>query len=231
MDGSSYAYYMVLNRAARKEADTRLGQLRRSVSIHVFTHRFEDSLSREVRQLAEELAEVSSRVSVEISEATESGDLLRKFRLDTIPALVLTTKDAPEIRIYGLPLVYGFDLLLDLLISLGSLAEPKPELVSFLQSHSDRAPRAPVSIDLLVSRYQPASVEAAAVLWRLIKAEKAGFGTEHCIASIRITEDFPQWIHRTDASNLPCLHLESRETLSWPFSDELIAEKALFGHK
>jgi len=123
---------MVLNRAARKEADARLGQLRRSVTIHVFTHRFEDSLSREVRQLAEELAEVSSRVSVEISDATESGDLLRKYRLDTIPALVLTTKDAPEVRIYGLPLVYGFDFLLDILLGLGSLSEPKQELVSFL---------------------------------------------------------------------------------------------------
>lgn len=222
---------MVLNRAARKEADLRLGQLRRSVSIHVFTHRFEDSLSREVRQLAEELAELSSRVSVEISEATESGDLLRKFRLDTIPALVLTTKDAPEIRVYGLPLVYGFDLLLDILLGLGSLVEPKQELVNFLKNHEGQAPRAPVPMDLIISRYQAASIEAAAALWRLVKAEKAGLGTDHSIASIRIVEDFPHWIHRSDALHLPCLYMESGQTLSWPFTDELIAEKALFGHK
>ena len=222
---------MVLNRAARKEADARLGQLRRSVTIHVFTHRFEDSLSREVRQLAEELAEVSSRVSVEISDATESGDLLRKYRLDTIPALVLTTKDAPEVRIYGLPLVYGFDFFLDILLGLGSLSEPKQELVSFLQEHQDQAPHSPVPIDLLVSRHQPVSIEAAAALWRLVKAEKAGWGTNHCIASIRIVEDIPYWIHRVNALHLPCLSMESGETLSWPFTDELIAEKALFGHK
>ncbi|AEJ18622.1 hypothetical protein [Gracilinema caldarium] len=222
---------MVLNRAARKEADARLGQLRRSVNIHVFTHRFEDSLSREVRQLAEELAEVSSRISVEISDASESGDLLRKYRLDTIPALVLTTKDAPEIRIYGLPLVYGFDFLLDILLGLGSNVEPKHELVTFLQNHSDQAPHAPVPVDLLVSRYQIVSIEAAAALWRLVKAEKAGWGTNHCIASIRIIEDFPYWIHRVNALHLPCLSFESGENLLWPFADELIAEKALFGHK
>lgn len=212
-------------------ADLRLGQLRRSVSIHVFTHRFEDSLSREVRQLAEELAEISSRISVEISEATESGDLLRKYRLDTIPALVLTTKDAPEVRMYGLPLVYGFDLLLDILLGLGSLAEPKEELLNYLKEHEDKAPRSSVSMDLLISRYQASSIEAAAALWRLIKAEKAGLGTDHSIASIRIVEDFPHWIHRSDAAYLPCLYLESGETVSWPFTDELIAEKAFFGHK
>jgi len=222
---------MVLNRAARKEADLRLGQLRRSVSIHVFTHRFEDSLARQVRQLAEELAELSSRVSVEISDATESGDLLRKFRLNTIPALVLTTKDAPEIRIYGLPLVYGFDLLLDILHGLGSLAEPKQELVTFLKNHADKAPRAPVPMDLIISRYQAASIEAAAALWRLVKAEHAGLGTDHGIASIRIVEDFPHWVGRSNALQLPCLYMESGETLLWPFTDELIAEKAFFGHK
>lgn len=212
-------------------ADLRLGQLRRSVSIHVFTHRFEDSLSREVRQLAEELAEISSRISVEISEATESGDLLRKYRLDTIPALVLSTKDAPEVRMYGLPLVYGFDLLLDILLGLGSLAEPKEDLLNYLKEHEDKAPRSSVSMDLLISRYQASSIEAAAALWRLIKAEKAGLGTDHSIASIRIVEDFPHWIHRSDADHLPCLYLESGETISWPFTDELIAEKAFFGHK
>lgn len=222
---------MVLNRAARKEAELRLGQIRRSVSIHVFTHRFEDSLSREVRQLAEELAELSSRVSVEISDATESGDLLRKFRLDTIPALVLTTKDAPEVRLYGLPLVYGFDVLLDLLTGLGSLADAKPELLAFMQDHAGQAIRSLITIDLLVSRYQNSSIEAAAALWRLIKAEKAGLGTEHIIGSIRIVEDFPNWVHRSDARQLPCLFIDSSSTIPWPFTDELIAEKALFGHK
>lgn len=221
---------MVLNRADRKEAEARLSQLRRSISINVFTHRFEDSLSRELRQLVEELAELSSRVSVEISDTTESGDLMRKFRVDTIPALVLSTKDAPEVRLYGLPLMYAFDILLNLLIALGSLSDPKPELVSLMQSRHSQAPRAPITMDLLVSRYQGTSIEAAATLWRVIWAEQFGLGTNHSIGSIRIVEDFPYWIHRSDTKVLPCLYTESGTTISWPFTDELIAEKALFGH-
>lgn len=216
---------MVLNRLARKEAETRFSQLRRSVSICVFTHRFEDSLCRDVRQLTEELAELSSRLSVEICEATESGDLLRKYRIDTLPAIVFAVKDAPELRMYGLPLAFGFDMLLDLLLAAATAGEPKAELVQYLTAHQTQLAVNPLPINLYVSRYQQNSCEAAAVLWRLLRAEQAVFGTNHLVASIRFVEEFPiAGISDPSVASVPAVVSPSKPTVTWPFSDEQLAE-------
>jgi hypothetical protein len=219
---------MVLNRASRKEAENRFSALRKQVVIHVFTHRFEDSLCRETRQLAEELAESSSRISVEINDALESGDLLRKFRVDSIPAMVVTGKGSPECRIYGIPLAYAFPVLLDAVALVGAGTEPKPELVEMLQARGEGDPgpggASAHSVDLLVSRREYSCVEASAAFWRAILAESRCIGSSLLVGSIRIAEDFPRWSIQGDIGAFPLLLVGGKRILSWPFTDAGIAE-------
>jgi len=215
---------MVLNRASRKEADARLSALRRQVSLQVFTLRYEDATCREARQAAEELAEATSRLSVEISDALESGDLLRKYRVDTPPSLVATAKGAPELRIYGIPTAYALIALLDALVALGAPSEPKAELIeSFEAACGDQRECSGVRLDLVVSRRDHATVEAAAALWRVAFAARALEDAPKPVVALRLVEDFPNWAVRAEALSLPALLVDGKPRLAWPFTDMDIA--------
>ncbi len=210
---------MVLNRAAKREAESRLRLLRKVVTLEVFTLRFEDSVCRETRQAAEELAELSSRLAVEVSDASESGDLLRRYRVDAIPCLTVTAKDSPEYRLYGVPLGYALISLLDAINVAGGLSEPKPELVTAcaeLQtlSHSPR-------LDLVLSRRAGVSAEASATLWRVVQALRAAKTVPEPVASVRLAEDFPIWAASRASSSAanPVLFLNEEPALAWPFID------------
>ncbi len=228
---------MILNRAARKEAEARLARLRKQVSIQVFTYKLEDSACRETRQLAEELAELTNRLSVDINDASESGDLIRKFRLDALPALVITGKDMPELRIYGTPLVYGFDALLDGISHIGAPGEPKSEYldrIEALDGKLDEAGslgkrQATVFGDLVVSRRDTAAPEAADLLWRVALAERI---TRHPVSrfapALRFIEDFPFLSIPSGTSGIPALVKNKKTALGWPFS-EMEALDFLFG--
>jgi hypothetical protein len=215
-----------LNRASRKEADIRLQSLRRQVLLHAFTTRLEDGTCREARQAAGELAETTSRLSVEISDATECGDLLRKFRVDAVPVLVATAKDAPEYRLYGVPLSYALVILLDALASLGNSAEPKDELVSILSGAVGRGDRSSTSskLDLVVSRRDPAGVEAAAALHRVALASAWADRSPHVVSAVRVVEDFPLWTALIGGSVGPTVFLDGKPVHSWPFADTDLAE-------
>ncbi len=218
---------MVLNKGARKEAENRCSMLRRAVEIYAFTHRFEDDLCRQVRQTAEELAELSSRIVVEINEATEAGDLLRKYRIDSLPALVLTGKDMPEVRVYGMPMLYGFEMFLDILVNLGNPGEPKEGLVLLFQKQNERSHatiRSALPLDLVVSRRDPLCKEAMGAVWRVLYAEQVVFESGISVPSIRILEDNPRWMV-PGSQGLPVLHIGSERIIFWPFSDEDIAQR------
>lgn len=216
---------MVLNRASRKEADLKLGTLRKQVSIHVFSHRFEDGICREVRQMAEELAEASSRLSVEINDAYESGDLLRKFRVDAIPALVVTAKDQGELRIYGLPLAYAYTGFLEAITLIGSPGDPKSELMDCFTSLGNVSQvHQAIHVDLVISRHELYSSDAAIALWRTVMAEKAA-GQGCIVAALRIAEDCPYWAVQSKGESSPVFFVDGVQALSWPFTDMEIAQK------
>jgi hypothetical protein len=228
---------MILNRAARKEAESRLARLRKQVSIQVFTYGLEDSTCRETRQLVEELAELTNRLSVEINDASESGDLIRKFRLDALPALVITGKDMPELRIYGAPLVYGFEALLDGISHIGAPGEPKSEYldrIEALDGGSDAAGsqskrQATIFGDLVLSRRDTAAPEAADLLWRVALAERLVHHPVSRLApALRFIEDFPFLSIPALTSGIPALVKNKQTALAWPFS-ELEALDFIFG--
>lgn len=222
-----------MNRASRKEADIRLQALRRQVLLHVFTTRLEDDTCRAARQAAEELAETTSRLSVEISDASECGDLLRKFRVDAVPVLVATAKGAPEYRLYGVPLSYALVVLLDTLVLLGSSAEPKDELVQLLSGAVERGDRSSSStrLDLVLSRRDPVSVEAAAAVHRVVLASAWAEHSPHVVSAVRVIEDFPLWAALIGTATAPVVFLDGKPVLSWPFADIDLAELVAEGPK
>lgn len=229
---SFYSYLdMTLNRASRKEADTRLAALRKQVALQVFTLRFEDLTCRETRTAAEELAETTSRLSVEINTSSECGDLLRKYRVDAMPALVVSAKDAPDLRLYGAPTAYALSALLDALVSAGAPVDPKSPLLAAIKGSVIDKDRPFVHVDLVASRRDPFCAEAASALWRVAAAAHASGGSLRLITSLRIVEDFPFWATAAPESlprgGTPFLLIEGRDALVWPFADSDILSRLL----
>jgi len=206
-----------------------LSALRKQVSLHVFTLRFEDSVCREARTAAEELAETTSRLSVEISDSGESGDLLRKYRVDAAPALVATAKDAPELRIYGSPTAYALPALLDALVLVGSPADPKSALSAAVRNVFTGGARPVLRLDLIASRRDPACAESAFALWRTVVADHAAGGPFRLVASLRLIEDFPFLAAAAPpgciSGGAPFLLRDGDPLLSWPFTDADIVSR------
>lgn len=214
---------MTLNRASRKEADARLAALRKQISLQVFTLGFEDAACREARTAAEELAETTSRLSVEINIAGETGDLMRKYRVDGVPALVVSAKDAPDLRVYGAPTAYALSALLDAVIAVGTPFDPNSDLAKLVGSPLAGEPRPSTRLDLVVSRRDPLCAEAASALWRVSMADRISGGPLRLVPSLRIVEDFPLWTAFAPAplplGGAPFLLIDGSDALVWPFTD------------
>ncbi len=218
--------YMVLNRYSRKAATARLARLRRPISLQVFTLGYEDGPCRENRQAAEELAEISSRLQVEIHEAMASGDLLRKYRIDSLPALVFSAKESPEFRMYGAPTGFALPAFLDGLVSIASVGELKHELIPFAQALADTSSSLfTLRLDLVLSRREAQTVEAAPALWRAVQALHSLSSTPRLLPALRIIEDFPRWATYIGEEASPCLFVDGELLLAWPFSDKDILEE------
>ncbi len=200
-----------------------MSALRKQVFLQVFTLRFEDSSCRETRTAAEELAETTSRLSVQINEAGESGDLLRKYRVDALPSLVVSAKDSPDLRVYGAPTGHALTALLDALVAVGAPPDPKSMLPAAVAEAIGGKQRGSVHADLVASRRDPACPEAAAALWRVAVADHLSGGLLRIVPALRIVEDFPFWVSSAPTSmparGTPFLLMDGAAGPVWPFSD------------
>ncbi|MCX7948700.1 MAG: hypothetical protein N2509_01160 [Treponemataceae bacterium] len=212
---------MILSKEARKEGEARFSRFRRSVEIEVFSHTYEDGICRNVRCLIEELAELSTRLSVQIHDSAQSLDLMRKYRIDTLPVTVLHSRDMPELRMYGLPLVYGYEPFLDVLALYGganeSPIEGNTKLKETLMAKDERTGVFP--LNLLLSRYNPLCKDAIHWFLNLVITEFSLPAGKKAVPSIRFVEEEPQWFSLLPKKELPCINSSSRY-LFWPFKVE-----------
>jgi glutaredoxin-like protein len=92
----------------RKHVGEELASLENSVRIIVFTQEFECGLCREARELAQEIAELSNKITVEVYDFVKDAKKASEYMVDKVPALILMRKDDYGVRYYGLPAGYEF---------------------------------------------------------------------------------------------------------------------------
>lgn len=90
------------------------------VKLVMFTQEFECLYCRETRQILEELAELSTLISVDVHDFEQDKALADRYGVDKIPAILVQragTDDEPDrdygIRLYGIPSGYEFISLLE----------------------------------------------------------------------------------------------------------------------
>jgi glutaredoxin-like protein len=119
----------LLDDRVKKQVRTALEGLQRPVRMVVFTQAeggaLECQFCSETRELAQEVAALSDRVSLEVKDFQADEALAKRYGVDKIPALVLLSGDGAAaldhgIRFYGIPAGYEFSSLLEDLRMLGS---------------------------------------------------------------------------------------------------------------
>lgn len=137
-----------------------LASLQNPVRIVVFTQEVECQFCREARELAEEIAQLSDKVSVEVFDLMRDAKKAAEYGIDKVPALAVMGKRDYRIRYYGIPAGYEFGTFLK---DLKMASEGRTEI-----SEKSRAKlasiKAPVHIQVFVTPtcpYCPMAVSLA----------------------------------------------------------------------
>ena len=99
----------------------------------MFTQTFECDYCNDTRQLCEELAELSDKLSVQVFNFVADEDKAQAYNIDKIPAIAVVGEKDYGVRFFGVPSGYEFMSLLDSIktVSAGKVAF-MPETEAFL---------------------------------------------------------------------------------------------------
>jgi hypothetical protein len=78
------------------------------VKIVMFTQEFECRYCSDTRKLAQELATLNDKITVEVYDFVADSAKAKEYGIDKIPALAIIGKKDYGVRIYGIP--YGYEL-------------------------------------------------------------------------------------------------------------------------
>lgn len=85
-----------------------LASLQNPVRIVVFTQEFECDFCRETRELVQEIAQLSDKISVEVYDFVKDAKKAGEYGIDKVPALAVVGKQDYGVRYYGIPAGYEF---------------------------------------------------------------------------------------------------------------------------
>lgn len=115
----------LLNDEIRQEVAAILADLPGPVRLVMFTQRFECEYCAETRQLVEEVAALSDRITAEIYDFQADREKAEELAIDKIPAIAVIGAQDYGVRFYGIPSGYEFTSFLH---AIRSVAAGHPEL-------------------------------------------------------------------------------------------------------
>jgi len=118
----------LLNESIQKQVLQVFNQIKFPVRLLVFSQgeggALECQMCQDTRQLIEEVAALSDKVSVEVYDFVSDATIAKQYGVDKIPAVVIAGEKDYGIRFYGIPSGYEFSSLIEGILSIGR-REPK----------------------------------------------------------------------------------------------------------
>ncbi len=103
----------LLNEQIRKEVRSVLADVANPVTFKVFTQAFECQYCKETRELVEEVAALSDKVSVEVYDFEKDKALADSLGIDKVPGVAVVGAKDYGIRMFGIPSGYEFGSLIE----------------------------------------------------------------------------------------------------------------------
>jgi len=104
----------------RNELERRFKGIEHPVRIINFTQTMECQFCEQTRQLLEELASTSDKVTLDVFNFQTDKEVAQKYSIDKIPATVIEGQKDYGIRFYGIPSGYEFGNLIDAVERVGA---------------------------------------------------------------------------------------------------------------
>lgn len=114
----------LLNDQIRDQVRNEFNGLTGDVKLVLFTQKMECQYCSETRELAEELAALTDKISIEVFDFEDDKEAVETYNIDKIPAMAIV-KGGTEprdygIRLYGIPSGYEFSTLLEDIVMVSS---------------------------------------------------------------------------------------------------------------
>jgi alkyl hydroperoxide reductase subunit AhpF len=103
---------------AAQEIRERLNEMSNPVRLIHFTQELNLEYGREAKQLVEELAGLSDKLSVEVLNFQLDKERVAEYGIDKVPATVIRNGEDHGIRFFGIPAGYEFATILDIILAL-----------------------------------------------------------------------------------------------------------------
>lgn len=106
----------ILDEKVTKEVKKRLAGLPHPVKIINFTQELECQFCKETRELVEDVAALSDKITLEKYDLVKNQGMAKKFNIDKIPATIVMGEKDYGIRFFGIPSGYEFSTLLEAIL-------------------------------------------------------------------------------------------------------------------
>ncbi|MCJ7737852.1 MAG: thioredoxin family protein [Anaerolineae bacterium] len=205
----------LLDQKTAEQVRKELTGLTSPVRLVVFTQEFECTYCKENRQLAEEIADLSELVEIEVYDFVADKDKAEELNIDKIPATAVIGSEDYGIRFYGIPAGYEFTSLLQAIKTLGTGELPfEEEMIGFLKS-IDR----PIHLQVFVTPtcpYCPQSV---------VLAHQMAMASPMVHADMVEATEFPHLAQRYQVMGVPRTVINETEYVEGAAPADMILDK------
>ena len=191
------------------------------VKIVMFTQEVECHFCSDTRQLVQDIATLSDKLSVEVYDFVKDADKAKEYCIDKIPALAIIGAKDYGVRIYGIPYGYELQTLIEAIISV-SKGRGKTDLSDKTKSILSEIKK-PVHIQVFVTLTCPHCPAAASV------AHKLAIESDMIITDVIETSEFPDLAMKHNVMGVPKIVINDKTEFVGAFNEDLFAENVLLG--
>jgi len=190
-----------------------------NVKIIMFTQELECRFCSDTRQLIQEFAALSDKITVEVYDFLADADKVKEYGIDKIPALAIVGKKDYGVRIYGIPYGYEFQTLIEAVIN---VSRGRTDLSDNTKAILAEV-KAPVHIQVFVTLTCPHCPVAAAI------AHKLAVESDMVRTDVIEAGEFPALAQKYAILGVPKIVINEKVEFVGAFNEDLFAEHVLLG--
>jgi len=187
------------------------------VTLKLFSQEFECGYCKETRQIAEEVADLSELVTVEVADFVEETALAESLNVDKIPAIAVLGENGQDygIRFFGIPSGYEFTSLLEAIVLVGSGAfELTDQTRTFLAGLDE-----PLHLQVFVTPTCPYCPQA------VVMAHMLAFASDKVTADMVEVTEFPHLGQRYNVMGVPRTVINENTYIEGAAPEHMLLEK------
>lgn len=189
------------------------------VKLVMFTQEVECQYCVQTRKLAEEMGNVTPKVTTEVYDFMADAEKVKEYGIERIPAIAVVGKQDYGVRIYGIPYGYELQTLIEAIVNVSKgttdLSEKTKNVLKDVKS--------PVNIKVFVSLTCPHCPAAAAI------AHKLAIECSNIKADVIDSQEFPDLSMKYNVIGVPKIVINDKVEFMGAFSEDLFAEHVLLG--